>query len=178
MGRTFIFQGMCYSGKSTLGKKVADAMGVNFLDSRDQFFKFNGMSEIDYLKRYGLENFKEQERKSLMDNFEGVFSCGGSAIYYKDTMDRLNKKYEIIWLDVDLNVIKERRVSEYTERPIVYPPDIDTFDELYEQRSKLYSKCYKHRIKVTENETIEQTTKKILNVLKKDEFEHLRENFV
>ena len=37
--KTFIFQGMCYSGKSTLGKMVADTLGVPFLDSRDLFFK-------------------------------------------------------------------------------------------------------------------------------------------
>ena len=39
MDRTFIFQGMCYSGKSTLGKIIADAIGIPFLDSRDLFFK-------------------------------------------------------------------------------------------------------------------------------------------
>ena len=165
MTRTFIFQGMCYSGKSTLGKKVADSLGMDFLDSRDQFFKMNGVSEIKYLKEHGREKFKEEERRSLMDEFSGVFSCGGSAIYYDDVMQSLNEKYEIIWLDVDLNVIKERRALEARERPIVYPDGIKTFEELYEQRSKLYSKYYSHRIVVTKNESIEETNKRILNTL-------------
>ena len=51
--KTIIFNGMCYSGKSTLGKMTADILGVPFLDSRDLFFKIYGMSEIDYLSKFG-----------------------------------------------------------------------------------------------------------------------------
>ena len=43
--KAYNFQGMCYSGKSTLGKITADILGVPFLDSRDLFFKVHGMSE-------------------------------------------------------------------------------------------------------------------------------------
>jgi shikimate kinase len=163
--RTFIFQGMCYSGKSTLGKNVADSLGMDFLDSRDQFVKAHGVSEIIYLKEHGREKFIEAEKKSLMDDFNGVFSCGGSAVYYDNIMKQLHNKYEIVWLDVDLKLIKKRKELEGRERPIVFPDGINTFDELYNQRSKLYKKYYTHRIKVTEFETIEETTKKILNSL-------------
>ena len=60
--RTFIFQGMCYSGKSTLGKKVADSLGMDFLDSRDQFVKVIGDSEINFLNEHGREKFIEAEK--------------------------------------------------------------------------------------------------------------------
>tara|TARA_B100001287_G_C22661132_1_gene520424 strand:+ start:1212 stop:1724 length:513 start_codon:yes stop_codon:yes gene_type:complete len=163
--RTFIFQGMCYSGKSTLGKKVADSLGMDFLDSRDQFVKVIGDSEINFLNEHGREKFIEAEKKSLMDDFNGVFSCGGSAVYYDEIMKQLHEKYEIIWLDVDLKLIKKRKELEGRVRPIVFPEGINTFDELYHQRSKLYEKYYTHRIRVTEFETIEETTKKILNSL-------------
>ena len=89
--KTFIFQGMCYSGKSTLGKMVADALGVPFLDSRDLFFMVYGISEIDYLKTHGREKFIEAEKKSLYYNFEGVFSLGGSAVYYPKEMELLKQ---------------------------------------------------------------------------------------
>ena len=82
MPRTFIIQGMCYAGKSTLGKMLADSIGVDFLDSRDLFFKVHGESEISYLKNNGNEKFKEAEKESLQSEFNGVFSCGGSSIYY------------------------------------------------------------------------------------------------
>lgn len=165
MSRTFILNGMCYSGKSTLGKMLADRLGVEFLDSRDLFFKTYGESEISYLKRNGKESFTEAERKSLHTDFTGVFSCGGSAIYYPEEMDNLHKKYEIIWLDAEFDTIVERKKKEGWERPIIFPEGINSFEELYEQRKKLYEKHYTHRIKITAGEEPSETLTKILNSL-------------
>ena len=133
----FIFQGMCYSGKSTLGKITADTLGLPFLDSRDLFFKVHGVSEIEYLKEHGREKFIEAEKKSLYHDFEGVFSLGGSAVYYPEEMNMLKNKYNIIWLDVDFDVITLRKDREAKERPIVYPDGIENFKQLYEQKKTL-----------------------------------------
>jgi shikimate kinase len=163
--KPIIFQGMCYSGKSTLGKITADILGVPFLDSRDLFFKVHGMSEIDYLKQYGRENFKEAERKSLHHDFIGVFSCGGSAIYYPDEMKMLNDNYTIVWLDVDFDLIVKRKAAEGWERPIVFPDGINSFKELYEQRRSLYKQLDSVIVKVTEEEDIKATSQKIIRAL-------------
>ena len=156
---------MCYSGKSTLGKITADILGVPFLDSRDLFFKVYGMSEIDYLKQYGREKFKEAERKSLHHDFRGVFSCGGSAIYFPAEMKMLNEKYTIVWLDVDFDLIVKRKEAEGWERPIVFPDGINTFKELYEQRRNLYKVLDSVVVKVTEEEDIKVTSQKIIRAL-------------
>lgn len=163
--KTFIFQGMCYSGKSTLGKMTADSLGLNFLDSRDLFFKVHGISEIEYLKKYGQEKFIEAEKNSLNYDFKGVFSCGGSAVYYPEEMKKLKEKYNVIWLDVDYEVIKNRKALEGKERPIVFPDGINTFEELYYQRKELYENFYDYKIKVTEDEPIKKTLQKILLTL-------------
>ena len=163
--KPIIFQGMCYSGKSTLGKITADILGVPFLDSRDLFFKVYGMSEIDYLKLPGREEFKEAERKSLHHDFIGVFSCGGSAIYYPEEMKILNEKYTIVWLDVDFDLIVKRKEAEGWERPIVFPDGINTFKELYEQRRNLYKQLDSVVVKVTEEEDIKVTSQKIIRAL-------------
>ena len=163
--KVFIFQGMCYSGKSTLGKMTADTLGLPFLDSRDLFFKTHGISEIDYLKQHGQDKFIEAEKESLKQDFEGVLSLGGSAVYYDEEMATIKNKYNVIWLDVDYDIIVQRRDAEAKERPIVYPDGINTFLELYQQRSRLYEKYYDYRVKVTENEPIKRTIQKILITL-------------
>ena len=163
--KVFIFQGMCYSGKSTLGKMTADTLGVPFLDSRDLFFKTHGISEIEYLKEHGREKFIEAEKVSLQQDFEGVLSLGGSAVYYHDEMTTLKEKYNIIWLDVDYDVIVNRKNAEARERPIVYPEGIDSFLQLYQQRSKLYEQYYDYKVKVIDDEPIKRTVQKILITL-------------
>ena len=47
---TIILHGMCYSGKSTLGKLLAERLGIPFLDSRDLFFREHRISEIEFFK--------------------------------------------------------------------------------------------------------------------------------
>ena len=165
LNKTIVFQGMCYSGKSTLGKMTADALGVSFLDSRDLFFKVHGMSEIDYLSQYGKEKFIEAEKESLYHDFNGVFSCGGSAVYYEKEMNMLKDKYDIIWLDVEYSNIIIRKEKEARERPIVYPEGINSFEELYNQRKQLYPKYTTHRIIVSDAEDVSTTLQKILRSL-------------
>jgi len=160
--KVFIFQGMCYSGKSTLGKMVADTIGVPFLDSRDLFFKVHGTSEIEFLKEHGREKFIEAEKKSLHHEFNGIFSLGGSAVYYPEEMKILKEKYNIIWLDVDYDVIVRRKENEAKERPIVYPDGIENFRQLYEQRRELYKNYYDYKIEVHKDEDIKKTVQKIL----------------
>lgn len=166
--KPIIFQGMCYSGKSTLGKMTADTLGVPFLDSRDLFFKVYGISEIEYLKKHGKEKFIIAEKDSLYHNFDGVFSCGGSAVYYDKEMKLLKEKYHIIWLDVSYNNIINRKNKEARERPIVYPEGINSFEELYNQRKELYPMYTNYRIEVDDNEEITVTLQKILRTLVKE----------
>jgi shikimate kinase len=77
-------------------------------------------------------------------------------------MTTLKNKYNIIWLDVDYDVIVARKTAEAKERPIVYPDGINSFLELYQQRSRLYEKYYDYKVRVTENEPIKRTIQKIL----------------
>ena len=86
--KRIIFIGMCYSGKTTLGREVSERLGYRFLDSRDLFFKFYKMSENEYLQKYGKGDFQEAEKNSLHYEFDGILSCGGSAIYYTDIMEK------------------------------------------------------------------------------------------
>ena len=72
------------------------------------------MSEIDYLKLHGREEFKEAERKSLHHDFVGVFSCEDQR-YIILRNEMLNEKYTIVWLDVDFDlIVKERKQKDGT----------------------------------------------------------------
>ena len=167
MMKRIIFIGMCYSGKTTLGKEISDRMGYRFLDSRDLFFKFYKMSENEYLDKYGKEDFQEAEKNSLHYEFEGILSCGGSAIYYTDIMKKFSEQYNLVWLNVSYENILKRKEKDKMQRPIVYPEHIKNFRELYDFRKDLYKKYANIIIDVDDDEKIEDTTNKILKYLQK-----------
>jgi shikimate kinase len=161
---TIILQGMCYSGKSTLGKMVAAKLDIPFLDSKDLFIKIHGISEIDFLSLYGRDAFIEAEKESIRGSFgEIVLSLGGSATYYPEEMKMLKENNRIVWLNVPFKIIEERKEAENKERPVVYPDGITTFQELYEQRAKLYPKYAHYTIDVESTESPEKTRDKIIS---------------
>ena len=162
---TIILHGMCYSGKTTLGYLLSKKLNIPFLDSRDVFLKMYKISEIEFLKKYGRDSFIEAEKLSLEQDFGNiVLSLAGSSIYYSNQMKELSKN-SIIWLDVSYNLIVERKIKENKERPIVYPDGINTFEELYNERVKLYPKYTTHRIIVNSREPPNETVEKILRVI-------------
>jgi len=165
--KALIFQGMCYSGKSTLGKMVADTLGLPFLDSRDLFFMVHGISEIEYLNMHGRDKFIEAEKQSLYHDFKGVVSLGGSAVYYPKEMSMLKQNHTIIWLNVSLDIIEKRKALESRERPIVYPNGINSFEELYNQRAVLYPGYCNYMIEGIDNESIQYTVQRIVKMLEK-----------
>ena len=160
-----ILHGMCYSGKSTLGRLLAERLNIPFLDSKDLFFRKHGINEIEFLSKHGRDLFIKAEKESLNQSFDNiVLSLAGSSIYYPEQMKNLSK-YNIIWVDVSYDLIKERKSKEGKERPIVYPDGVNTFEELYNQRVKLYPKYISHRIIVNQKESPEETINKILSVI-------------
>ena len=160
---SYILEGMCYAGKTTLGKMLGEKLNISSMDSRDLFYNKYNVSENEYLKEYGKENFKKAERETLSHDFTNmIFSLGGSAIYYSEEMALLKEKYTIIWLNVPFEVISYRKSQENWERPIVFPDGIHSFEELYNQRYNLYKKCHDIEIKVTKSDTPEDVIQKIL----------------
>ena len=67
------------------------------------------MTESMYLEKYGKDSFIEAEKESLRQDFKGVLSLAGSAVYYDEEMQALKEKYDIIWLDVEYNLIVQRK---------------------------------------------------------------------
>jgi len=136
-----VLVGMCYSGKTTIGKLLSNRLFVESVDFADLFKKRIGKTELEYLNDHGKKYFKEAEQKVMSSSYDNmILSLSGSAIYQEDEMKELAKKATIIFLDAPLEVILDRQQKEGKVRPILYPDGIDTFEELYNQRRPLYSK--------------------------------------
>ena len=66
---TIFLSGMCYAGKTTIGRLLAQRLNKYNIDSRDIFKIKYGISETEYLQQYGKDKFKEAEEKSLHQDF-------------------------------------------------------------------------------------------------------------
>lgn len=162
-----VLQGMCYSGKTTLGAILAREYNIPFVDSRDLFQRVHNMSETEYLSSRGREAFCNAEKESIrqitLEKDNMVLSLGGSACYYEAEMEALKEHHTVIWLNVAFPEIQRRREAEGTDRPIVFPEGIETFQQLYRQRKELYRQYCHVEIEVENKTPIKEVVQKIVS---------------
>lgn len=163
---TIFIQGMCFTGKSTMGKILADYLKLRFIDSRDIFYNMYNVYDLDYLREHGRDAFKTAEKQAFMQDFGNcVVALSGSALYYEDMMTDLKKNHIIIWLDTEYDAIVSRKHQEESNgiiRPIVYPDGIDTFRALFDSRNIIYKKYATQVVNINPNDDYDSVLRKIL----------------
>lgn len=128
------------AGKSTLGKLIAEKLGIKFIDTDDLISAKVGCSLQAYLTEHGYIALRELEESVLLetDFSDAVVSTGGSAVYSANAMHRLAKLGPCIYLRATVESILQR-VSNYAERGIAADKST-TLEQLYLERTPLYEK--------------------------------------
>lgn len=140
MGKNIILIGMAGSGKSTLGRRLARRLGMDFFDPDRYIEESEDNSLQELIDELGEGGFVLLEERYLMGiNLENtVIAPGGSSVLSEIAMEHLKKQGLVIYLDVPYKLIKKRLRGIYT-RGIV---GLEKFDlkEVYDMRKPLYEK--------------------------------------
>ncbi len=92
--------GFMGSGKTTWGKKLANALEVPFIDLDHAIVDYIGMSIPEYFSLYGEERFREVEKEVLLNQKDksGIISTGGGTPCYFENMDWLLNNGTVLYL--------------------------------------------------------------------------------
>ena len=116
--------GFMGSGKTTVGKVLADFLGCPFLDLDDLVVKKAGKSIPDIFTQDGEPVFRQLEaqllRKTIEKYAEGtaVLALGGGAVLAPGSASLLHEKTVCIYLRVSLETILQRLAGETAGRPL------------------------------------------------------------
>ena len=126
------------AGKSTVGRRVAEALHVGFVDTDRLVEDRAGMSVADIFVTQGEPAFRAMEEQAVADALEGdgVVALGGGAITSAMTRERL-ASHIVVWLQVGL-ADAARRVGMNTARPLLLGNVRQTMGALLDQRVPLY----------------------------------------
>ena len=126
------------AGKSTVGRRVAEALHVGFVDTDRLVEERAGMSVADIFVTQGEPAFRAMEEQAVADALEGggVVALGGGAITSAATRERL-ASHIVVWLQVGLPDAA-RRVGMNTARPLLLGNVRQTMGALLDQRVPLY----------------------------------------
>lgn len=132
--------GMPGAGKSTTGIILAKNLSLGFLDT-DILIQINRQQPLQkILDERGHIYLREiEEDEVLKINIErNVIATGGSVAYSERAMKHLQSISHVVFLEVSYDELT-RRINNFSTRGIAKAPE-QTFEELYEERQKLYRK--------------------------------------
>ena len=135
------------AGKSTVGRRIAGRLGVDFADSDALVEARAGKPVADIFVSDGEVAFRDLERVEIAEalvNFDGVLSLGGGAILDDSTRAALLDQ-RVIWLQVDLTNATQR-VGMNSARPLLLGNVRGTMLAMLEARTPLYEEVADHRI--------------------------------
>lgn len=109
-------------GKTTMGRKLANYLGYEFIDL-DKLMEANeGMTIPEYFTLHGEEAFRKLEQETLQKtNFseKTVISTGGGAPCFFDNMDWMNSNGKSVYMCLSPQVLANRLENAKTERPLI-----------------------------------------------------------
>lgn len=156
--------GFMGSGKSTVGKLLANKLSLTFIDVDKLIEKKENRSIREIFEKDGEQYFRNLEKieiNNLSKNNGYVVSTGGGLGADLDNMKVMKETGNVVWLDVSLNTILERCKND-ENRPLLKLP-LNDLRKLYEDRKKVY-RLANIRInadKKTPNETVEEIINKL-----------------
>ena len=135
-------------GKSTIGRKVAEILGISFVDL-DKYIEERYFKTVPVIfAEEGEKRFREKERIALLEvsQFENVVvGTGGGAPCFFDNMEVMNNNGLTIYIAPDTEVLAARLLKSKTERPLIAgksPEQLISFiNNALQNRAPFYEKA-------------------------------------
>jgi len=118
-----VLTGMMGTGKSTVGKRLAQRMEKEFFDSDPEIELTVGMTIPEIFSRYGEVRFRSEEKlviKKLAALKGIVLATGGGAVLDPENLAALRRTGAVITLEADIEVFFERAARK-GDRPLLRP---------------------------------------------------------
>jgi shikimate kinase len=144
-GRTIALVGLMGVGKSTVGRRLAQALGMPFRDADAEIEAAAGRSIGEIFQQYGEAAFRDGERRviaRLLSEPPHVLATGGGAFADEETRALINARAISVWLKTDVEVLA-RRVARRDTRPLLMGKDpLDVLRAQAEARYDLYAQAH------------------------------------
>ncbi|HLY20699.1 MAG TPA: shikimate kinase [Bryobacteraceae bacterium] len=137
--------GFMGSGKSTVGRLLAEQIGWHFADLDEDIEAAAGMRILEIFETRGEAEFRllehaamRQRVRAIERGWPSVLALGGGAIVQPENYALVENNGVTIWLDCPFEIV-QRRVAPASHRPLARDPE--SFARLYEARREAYARA-------------------------------------
>lgn len=139
MTRHIFLIGMPGSGKSSLGRRVANNLKVRYVDMDQMISDIVGCSIPDIFAKYGEDAFRAAETNTLIQLTRMdpcIISTGGGTVLRETNRAIMRNHGFIVLIDRPLQDI--RSDIKLDRRPLLAAKGLDEVDRLYDARIDIY----------------------------------------
>ena len=174
VGRRIILIGYMGAGKTTIGRALAQRLGIPFYDLDWYIETRRHRSVAQIFAEIGEEGFRQIEHNLLHEvaEFEDVIiSCGGGTPCFFDNIDYMNRQGQVVYLKATPEVLIRHLQMGRTERPLIKGKDpqqlADFINEQLARREAFYLQArYHFDVSLLDNrEKINDTIEKLIETL-------------
>lgn len=143
--RSIVLIGMMGAGKSSVGRRLAQRLGLSFVDADAEIEAAAGMTIAEIFASYGEPYFRSGEQRviaRLLDGGPQVLATGGGAYMNAETRAGVAEKGISVWLKADFEVLMRRVKRRATaDRPMLQGDPSQRIRQLMNERYPVYAEA-------------------------------------
>ena len=143
--RSIVLVGMMGAGKSSIGRRLAQRLGIGFVDADAEIEQAAGMTIAEIFANYGEPDFRSGEARviaRLLDQGLQVLATGGGAYMNPETRAGIRQKGMSVWLKADFDVLMRRVKRRATaDRPMLQGDPAQRIKLLMAERYPVYAEA-------------------------------------
>jgi len=139
--KNLVLIGMMGSGKSIIGRLLAETLNLEFNDIDEIIEKEVGLKISEIFKKEGENYFRKLEEKVVLKSLKSqntIISLGGGGFINKNIRNQVLKNHLSFWLNWK-NLTLINRIIKSKKRPIAINSSINEIKRMIIDRSKIYS---------------------------------------
>jgi shikimate kinase len=144
LSRTVALVGLMGAGKTTVGRRLAQALQLPFVDADEAIVEAAGRPIADIFAERGECDFRRGERNVIARLLAGpvhILATGGGAFIDRNTRALMKERAISIWLKAPLDVLM-KRVSKRDHRPLLKEDDPQAvMQRLIDERYPIYAEA-------------------------------------
>lgn len=161
-----ILIGFMGTGKTAVGKRLANILHMDFYDTDQEIEKVTGMTMNRLYQKYGEIRFRSEEElmlQKLVKKENAIIATGGGMVLDQEIIDKLRQHGILICLTANPDIIYER-VKRRNNRPLLKKGNLyENIVKLLQERDNFYK--YADFTIDTSNLDFEQIINEILKFL-------------
>lgn len=142
MNKNIVLVGFMGTGKTTIGRRVASRLGLDFYDTDEYIKKCENMSVAEIVTKKGIKYFEGAQRfavTNICENQNVLIATGGSTLSDEKNRTVLKENGILVWLRAKPETIYENTKNSHNKRLEIAGKSVSEIAEILAEREKDYA---------------------------------------